>query len=177
MSIKPFIHLMDNLAPDDLHKAVWASCDSKNWYFGHGSGNNSGVSFWKMDLEEDPATSRLWEFAQPVCEEKLGRPLKVLRQYANGHTYGLGGGVHLDDAREGTYTLLYYPMLKWETDWDGETIYQDHKVDVVLAVKPAPNRAVLFDGRIPHAGRAPSRFFGGLRVTVAFKLIIADLDS
>lgn len=43
----------------------------------------------------------------------------------------------------------------------------------MLAVKPAPNRAVLFNGRNPHASRAPSRFYGGLRVTVAFKLMIA----
>jgi len=173
MSIKPFIHVMDKLAPADLHEAVWEACMSKNWYFGHGSGNNSGVSFWKMDLDDDPATSRLWQFVKPACEEKIGRSLKVLRQYANGHTYGLGGGVHLDDQREGTYTLLYYPMPTWQPDWDGETIYQDQNGEILLAVKPAPNRAVLFDGRIPHAGRAPSRFYGGLRVTLAFKLIAA----
>ncbi|MEE2969825.1 MAG: CHASE2 domain-containing protein [Pseudomonadota bacterium] len=49
--------------------------------------------------------------------------------------------------------------------------------EVVLAVKPASNRAILFDARIPHVGRAPSRFYGGLRVTVAFKLIVADDSS
>lgn len=34
----------------------------------------------------------------------------------------------------------------------------------------AGDRAVLFDSRIPHYGRAPSRAFAGLRVTIAFKL-------
>jgi SM-20-related protein len=171
MSDKPFLHVIDKLAPDDLHQAVWDSCMSKNWYFGHGSGDNRGVSFWKMDLDDDPATTRLWEHARADCESRIGRSLKMLRQYANGHTYGLGGGVHLDDDRERTYTLLYYPMLAWQTEWDGETVYQDQNGEVMLAVKPVPNRAVLFDARIPHAGRAPSRFYGGLRVTVAFKLI------
>ena len=64
-------------------------------------------------------------------------------------------------------------MLGWETNWDGETVYQDNNGEVVLAVKPAPNRAILFDARIPH----PSRFYGGLRVTVACKLIVADDSS
>jgi SM-20-related protein len=175
MSIKPFIHVMEKLAPNDVHQAVWETCMSKNWFFGHGSGNDSGVSFWKMDLDNDPATSKLWQAAQPGCEEKIGRPLKVLRQYANGHTYGLGGGIHQDDRKEDTYTLLYYPMLGWENNWDGETVYQDQNGEVVLAVKPAPNRGILFDASIPHVERAPSRFYGGLRVTVAFKLIVADV--
>ena len=68
-------------------------------------------------------------------------------------------------------------MLGWETNLDGETVYQDNNGEVVLAVKPAPNRAILFDARIPHVGRAPSRFYGGLRVTVTFKLIVADDSS
>jgi len=38
------------------------------------------------------------------------QPLTVLRQYANGHTYGQGGLLHHDDKRPDTYTLLYYPM-------------------------------------------------------------------
>ena len=94
----------------------------------------------------------------------------MLRQYANGHTYGLGGRSHQDDQRENTFTLLYYPMPVWEHLWDGETMYFNAAGDVLAAVRPQPNRAVIFDSRIPHAGRAPSRFFSGLRVTVAFKL-------
>ncbi len=38
------------------------------------------------------------------------------------------------------------------------------------AISPRPNRAVLFDSRIPHAGRAPGRMCPELRVTVAYKL-------
>lgn len=173
MANSGIIRVIDKLASPDLHQAVWDACMSKHWYFGHGSGDKSGLSFWKMDLDENDAASRLWEQAQPKCEALVGAGLRVLRQYANGHTYGLGGGLHRDDVREGTYTLLYFPMVEWQSHWDGETIYQDERGEVLLAVKPAPNRAVLFDARIPHAGRAPSRFFGGLRVTVAYKLIVA----
>lgn len=37
-------------------------------------------------------------------------------------------------------------------------------------MRPEPNRAVLFDSRILHAGRAPARACQDLRVTVAYKL-------
>jgi hypothetical protein len=42
--------------------------------------------------------------------------------------------------------------------------------EIVQAVHPRPNRAVLFDSRIIHAGRAPSRSCTTLRVRVAYKL-------
>jgi SM-20-related protein len=59
---------------------------------------------------------------------------------------------------------------EWSEAWGGETLYQDEKGEVIAAIRPAPNRAVLFDSTIPHAGTPPSRAFGGLRVTIAFKL-------
>ena len=55
-------------------------------------------------------------------------------------------------------------------EWAGETVLYDGQGEIARAVLPAGNRAIFFDSRIGHAGRAPSRFFGGLRVTVAFKL-------
>jgi Rps23 Pro-64 3,4-dihydroxylase Tpa1-like proline 4-hydroxylase len=61
-------------------------------------------------------------------------------------------------------------MPEWRLEWDGETVFFDAKGEVMAGVRPAPNRAVIFDSRIPHAGRAPSRACTALRVTVAFKL-------
>ncbi len=59
------------------------------------------------------------------CEEITGSRLLVIRQYANGHTYGLGGRTHVDDHRPGSYTLLYYPMTEWLEEWEGETVFYD----------------------------------------------------
>ena len=94
----------------------------------------------------------------------------MLRQYANGHTYGQGGRPHRDDERPGTFTLLYYPMPEWRGEWEGETVFVDEREEVIAALKPEPNRAVFFDSRVLHCGRAPGRRFEGLRVTLAFKL-------
>ena len=94
----------------------------------------------------------------------------VARQYANGHTYGLGGRPHYDDVRPGTFTLLYYPMPKWEPVWEGETLFFTPTGHVAAGIAIAPNRGVLFDSRMSHSARAPSRDCPELRVTLAFKL-------
>lgn len=147
---------------------------SKSWYFGNQSDTeNASVPFWKMDLERVAPLDALWQLARPLCEAAAGHPLRVERQYANGHTYGLGGQVHVDDTQPGCFTLLYYPMPVWQTDWEGETFFYNANGQVISAILPMPNRAVLFDSRIPHAGRAPARRCGHLRVTVAFKLVPA----
>ena len=165
------------LAPPDLHKAAWEACLAPHWLFGNQSVAGRTPPFWKMELGGVAAVDALWQHARPQCEGLLQRPLRVLRQYANGHTYGQGGRPHQDDAREGTYTLLYYPMPEWRRDWEGETMFYDHTGDIVHAVLPLPNRAVFFDSRIGHAGRPPSRYFLGLRVTIAFKLEIDGAPS
>lgn len=164
---------MPGLCGDALRGDVWQAVQAKRWYFGNQSvTGQEAVPFWKMDLDGDPAGARLWEAARRRCEEKVGHPLRVVRAYANGHTYGQGGQPHVDDARPGTYTLLYYPMPEWRAEWEGETVFLDGRGEIVAAVKPQPDRALLFDSRIPHYGRAPGRSFTGLRVTVACKLEI-----
>ena len=162
--------MIQSLAPEALHREVWKAAQAKSWYFGNQSNEQGAIPFWKMDLEDCAPVTQFWEHAKPHCEKQAGRGLRVVRQYANGHTYGQGGQPHRDDVREGTYTLLYYPMPEWRTEWEGETMFVDQNGEVLSAVKPRPNRAVFFDSRILHYGKAPGRSFPGLRVTVAFKL-------
>lgn len=163
--------VIDGLAPSDLHAAIWAACMDKHWYFGNQSvTENAALPFWKMDLDDTAPVTQLWERSKTTCETITGRPLRVARQYANGHTYGLGGRPHVDDPREGSFTLLYYPMPVWRPEWEGETLFFDEKGNVLTGILPSPNRAVIFDSRLLHAGRAPSRYCGGLRVTIAYKL-------
>ncbi|MEM7194478.1 MAG: 2OG-Fe(II) oxygenase [Pseudomonadota bacterium] len=171
------IALLNDLLTDSTRESLWSACNSDRWSFGHSSNSNAQQvtqSFWVMDLNGNEACDELWRVAKPKCEGVINKPLEVIRQYANGHTYGLGGQVHADDTRAGSYTLLYYPMPEWQQIWQGETVYFDENGEIKTAVQPKPNRGVFFDSRIPHVGHAPSRYFGGLRVTVALKLKIVD---
>jgi SM-20-related protein len=170
---EPVIEVLEGLVSPQLHAAAWLKCSAKEWYFGHGSNTGDGTQFWKMDLDGDAAFGAIWEQARPRCEALAGTPLRVIRVYANGHTYGLGGKPHLDDNKPGTFTLLYYPNPEWKAGWDGETVFYDQAGEIALSVTPRPNRAVFFDSRIPHSGRAPGRHCTALRVTVAWKLEVA----
>ncbi len=169
-----FIKCIDDLVPEELHKDLWKATRTKNWYFGAFSNQSNSIPFWNMDLDNVPAADAVWQHAKAQCEGLIGAPLEVLRQYANGHTFGQGGRPHTDDDAAGTYTLIYYPMPRWHKDWDGGTEFHNGEGEIITAVQLKPNRAVLFDARVLHYGRAPSRMFTGLRVTVAYKLKIAD---
>jgi hypothetical protein len=164
------IQVLDDVFASELHQRVVQLVARPRWYFGNSSVGGGEPGFWKMDLEGEADVDALWAAARGRCEEIAGASLRVLRQYANGHTYGLGGRTHVDDTAPGHYTLLYYPLASWEPAWGGETVFHRSNGEIALAVLPKPNRAVLFDARIPHEGRAPSRDYGGLRVTLAFKL-------
>jgi len=164
------IQVLDGVFTAELCERAVQAVAQKRWYFGNSSVGGGEPGFWKMDLEGDVDIDALWSAARARCQELTGTALRVLRQYANGHTYGLGGRTHVDDTRLGHYTLLYYPMPAWDPAWGGETVFHRTNGEIALAVLPKPNRAVLFDARIPHEGRAPSRDYGGLRVTLAFKL-------
>jgi SM-20-related protein len=171
---EPLIEVIEDLAPAPLHAAAWTTCSGKGWYFGHGSNTGGWSRFWKMDLDGEAAFNAIWEHVRPRCERLAGAPLRVIRQYANGHTYGLGGEPHRDDQRPGTFTLLYYPNPEWKDGWDGETIFYDQSGEIALSVRLRPNRAVFFDSRILHNGRAPSRMCTAVRVSVAYKLETVD---
>lgn len=173
----PVIEIFDDLVSPALHKEAWEACNSHRWYFGHGSNTGGWARFWKLDLEEDPAFQSIWREVRERCEALAGGRLELLRVYGNGHTYGLGGEAHRDDSRAGTFTLLYYPNPEWKEGWDGETVYYDQAGEVALAVRYRPNRAVFFDSRILHVGRAPSRQCTALRVTVAYKLQLAEAEA
>jgi SM-20-related protein len=171
---QPVLEIIEELAPGELHTRACEICRGKSWYFGHGSHEGDALPFWKMDLDGNAIFDEVWHSVRERCEALAGGPLRVIRQYANGHTYGLGGKPHPDDVRPGSFTLLYYPMAEWQDGWDGETVFFDEHGEIAVAVRPRPNRAVFFDSRILHAGRAPSRLCPALRVTVAFKLERVD---
>jgi hypothetical protein len=174
-SITPFIENLDDVVSQETHELVCSKLDQSPWHFGHGSVAEQARPFWKMILDQDGATDRIWAEVKATCEALAGGELIVLRQYANGHTYGQGGMSHIDDDRAGSYTLLYYPMREWQQNWAGETIFYGANGQVTHSVTPKPRRAVMFDARVPHAGLAPSEEYNGLRKTIAFKLVLKSI--
>ena len=85
------LQILEQLAPEDLHRDVWAACMAPRWFFGNRSTDaQSSRPFWKMDLEGVDAVDRLWRHAQLECERLAGPPLLGARKSPTGHTYGPG---------------------------------------------------------------------------------------
>ena len=176
-STEPGIYTLENLLPAELQHALYRLLTTQaQWSWGHGShkdvpaAQNTALPFWYFELMGLPLMQAVW---QAVGERLDTRRLQVKRAYANGHTFGQGGMVHLDDHRPTAYTLLYYPMPEWDNAWAGETLFYDSvspNARLLHAQVPRPNLGLLFSSHIPHVGRPPSRLFSGLRITVAWKL-------
>lgn len=57
----------------------------------------------------------------------------------------------------GQWSLIYYINLEWKPEWSGETLfYNEDLTEIEFASIYKPNRAILFDGDIPHSLRTQS---------------------
>ena len=95
----------------------------------------------------------------------------MYKRQANGHTFGTQGEFHVDWYEPNGRTLLYYANSNWRPEWGGKTIFLLDKEELYYQ-NPIPNSAVLFPGNTPHMAEGTSRLFSGLRVTIAWKLIL-----
>jgi SM-20-related protein len=93
----------------------------------------------------------------------------LIRCYLNGYTYGTDGYFHSDSQRPDEHTTIFYMNEYWEPDWAGETVFLEASGDIVKAVLPRRNRAVIFPSGILHAARAVSRKCMVLRKVLVFK--------
>lgn len=187
----------DNILPDAARQALNNSLHGDNvragWKFGWKSrSTEDAFSFWhrhfagyiniaeeanaydcEPEIADFPLIHDLWFYLSsgPLAGHRL------IRCYANGHTYGSDGTVHVDTKLAGSYTSVYYPHRVWSPDWGGETVFfNEDRTDIIACVYPKPNRLVVFDGRIPHVARGVSRLCPVLRVTLMFKTDKPDDD-
>ncbi|HET8701902.1 MAG TPA: 2OG-Fe(II) oxygenase [Nitrococcus sp.] len=96
---------------------------------------------------------------------------RAYRSYCNYAAYGDMLFTHTDcRPEENDLTALWYITPEWNVEWGGETLFYNSQMDAEAVVSPKPGRLVVFDGRITHAGRPPSRICYAPRYTLAFKL-------
>lgn len=95
---------------------------------------------------------------------------RCYRAYCNLSAYGDMLFTHTD-SRPGVeeLTALWYISPRWDIEWGGETLLYNAEGDAEVVVSPRPGRLLVFDGRIRHAGRPPSRICVIPRLTFALK--------
>lgn len=105
-------------------------------------------------------------------------PQRCYRAYCNLSTYGDMLFTHTD-SQPGVeeLTALWYVAPRWDPEWGGETLLFNLRGDAEFVVSPRPGRLVVFDGRIRHAGRPPSRVCVIPRLTFALKFEAAGQNG
>ena len=160
------IEVYDDFFDEKIHLEIFNKLYySSNWGI---SGGDSGKPeiFWHYDNLEKQDYFK--DYIYKLICKKLNMNFKsVERIYANGQTAGQGGTPHRDD---GDLTFLYYPAPEWNISLQGHLIFLNDSGEANKVVEYKSNRAVLFDGKIAHYADAPSRFFNGLRISLAYKL-------
>lgn len=98
------------------------------------------------ELETNPELDPLYQIWLKLKIDYL-HGHSLVRCYANAHTYGIEGDIHVDSDHPGNYTTICYIVPQWQVDWAGETIIVNDLGDIAHAVIPKPNRIMIFDGR------------------------------
>ena len=144
------------------------------WQYGHGSHDethpeyNNSVPFWAMNLDNEEYFTK---YLLNKIQEKTNTKFDLTRVYANGHTFGTKGSFHQDWFDEKGRTFLLYANSTWNVNWGGSTIFNLGNEEYKFCI-PKPNSAVLFPGMMYHCADATNRIFTGLRVTIAWKLLL-----
>lgn len=172
--VTPFMNeTLDGLVPPSLVDAIFESVHQPVYKFGQKSNPGDSFAFWIANISSEvlgtvAPLKALWDLvdgqvAKGACD--------TVRMYVNAYNFGDCPTVHADSDDEGFYTVIYYANNDWSYDWSGETVfYNQAKTDITKAVYPTPGRIVLFDSRIPHVARTPSRSCPFVRYTIALKL-------
>ena len=90
-----------------------------------GAGHDA-PAFWKCQqevIETNSAVQALSSIVLSLAAQITGRQLYVQRLYGNGHTFGQGGSVHVDEQGAENYAAIYYANVEWQSNWLGHTHY------------------------------------------------------
>ena len=189
----PVIHTWDDAVPLELQLRLAGVIDLNIWRYGwKAASEQTAYGFWHSHFGGDDDST------QPDCEHELvGRqiiapvlelwrmlkagPLKgqvLVRAYANGHTFGGDGHLHIDHEAAGQFTTIFYAHPEWKANWAGETVFFNESEDeIIKAIYPKPGRIAHFPGNIKHAARSPGRECPSLRAVFVFKSRVKRPDE
>jgi len=181
MSLVPgIIETVDGLIPDPLMEELFMSVHTPAAYrFGGRSNPDDQFGFWLASIDSNVINAvipfkRLW---QTIDERITQGEYRIYHMIINANNFGDCPTVHSDIPKdktdpEGYYTILYYANNEWTADWAGETVFFNPERDeIVRSIYPRPGRIAVFDSRIPHVSRTPSRGCTMVRYSIAIKVV------
>jgi SM-20-related protein len=177
------IKVKDNVAnTKQLNKAL-DYINKANWSYGWPSNTDMPYGHWNADFTRTPKNNPtdvssiippdLLSIWHEVNNQFFNGQARLVRCYANRHTFGTEGYIHTDTQRKEDQTCVVYMDKVWEADWGGETAFYDKNItEIVKSVIPKFGRAAVFAGDIPHCAKPISRICPKVRTTLMFKVTI-----
>ena len=147
---------------------IFADMTKSGWKWGNGSYDVKRYPFWIFPLKDNPFYTG---YLLDIIKEKTQQDYELHDVYANGNTFGDQGDFHIDMDSHRSRTFLYYANNKWKPEYNGKTIFKLGEDNYHYHL-PKGKDAIIFRGTIPHMAEGCSRLFNGLRITVAWKLLL-----
>ena len=150
-----------------------------NWYFnssisGIDDNNNSNNQYgFSHTLFLDNPNSIFFEHFSPIISimsNQYNIQIITIKRMRLGMQTKVGNESiinypHIDYFNEHEVFLLYL------NDANGDTVFYDNDKKEINRVSPRPNRAVLFDGLIPHSSSTPTNNSRRIALNINFNLI------
>ena len=124
------------------------------------------------DMNKDPLIKNLWNHVNERLVEVYKQSFRPARAYANAHTYGVDGAIHMDD---GDVTAIYYPAQDWDPEWEGGTGLFTEDGDCIKYCRYRFNRMLAFPAETKHKAMPLSKKCMRLRTVIVFKCNV-DVD-
>lgn len=177
------ITIKDNIVDSKTLDKVLHFIDKANWSYGWPSNKDMPYGHWNVDFTKStkhnstdvstklpPELLPIWH---KVNESFFNNQAKLVRCYANRHTFGTEGYIHTDTERDEDHTCVMYIDKDWNANWGGETsFYSKDLQEIVKSVIPAYGRTAVFNGNIPHCAKPVTRVCPKVRTTLMFKVTI-----
>lgn len=177
------IKVKDDALSKEILDAAYHHINTANWSYGWPSNTDVPFGHWNVDFTRTPknnptdVSAALPDKITPVWEavnkEFFNGQARLVRCYANRHTFGTEGYIHTDTTRMEDQTCVVYMDKEWDVNWGGETTFYDKDVtEIVKATIPKFGRVVVFPGDIPHCAKPVTRICPKVRTTLMFKVTI-----
>ena len=171
------IQSIPNFLSNELIEKVRGYVCNSGWHYGNTSNYNLGYAHWSKSFANAIMTNGLdlsSQLAEPILETwkhlqtNHAPNARLIRCYANAHTYGLEGYLHTDSRRQHDRTAILYLNRKWLLEWNGETAIIANG-NIIHSEVPRYNNLLIFPGKMFHQAKPISRICPDLRVTLMFK--------
>lgn len=180
--MKDILHLT-NFLPEEDYTEILNIVNKINYNHDYhlswkltGSTQIGKTRFWNCRLDREGFfTDYLLQKIVKIIHDNTGeKVVRCERAYLNGATFGHQGYLHPDSFDSNGRTLLIYCNSEWQKEWAGGTVFDCGDSDMIFL--PRPNSCIYFDSTILHHSQPTSKFFNGLRVTLAYKLFVECND-